>query len=228
MPDKLNHVDYRWYVMRTKRHQESKLVELLEKHKSQARNILEIYAPTHTTVNVRHDSDERQKPLFAGIVFVLATQDALMNFMKEYSLNGGMQYERREENGGSARVRVIPEGQMRAFRDYNENYADKVIVLERPYTDYAFSRALNRAVISRCPIPMRGTCMQSVCIIPRETGCPSAPRKGVPSIYWSASCKPAATESKPCRCFTPSSTVWSPSRRWFLSARAFTVRATPL
>ena len=139
MPDKLNHVDYRWYVMRTKRHQESKLVELLEKHKSQARNILEIYAPTHTTVNVRHDSDERQKPLFAGIVFVLATQDALMNFMKEHSLDGGMQYERREENGGSARVRVIPERQMRAFRDYNENYADKVIVLERPYTDYAFN-----------------------------------------------------------------------------------------
>ena len=34
---------------------------------------------------------------------------------------------------------VIPESQMRAFRDYNENYADKVIVLERPYSDYAFN-----------------------------------------------------------------------------------------
>lgn len=34
---------------------------------------------------------------------------------------------------------TIPESQIRAFRDYNENYADKVIVLERPYTDYAFN-----------------------------------------------------------------------------------------
>ena len=139
MPDKLNHVDYRWYVMRTKRHQESKLVELLEKHKSQARNILEIYAPTHTTVNVRHDSDERQKPLFAGIVFVLATQHALMSFMKEHSQDAGMQYERKKEKGERTRMCVIPESQMRAFRDYNENYADKVIVLERPYSDYAFN-----------------------------------------------------------------------------------------
>ena len=46
MPDKLNHVDYRWYVVRTKRHQEGKLVELLEKQKAQTKNILEIYAPT--------------------------------------------------------------------------------------------------------------------------------------------------------------------------------------
>lgn len=139
MPDKLNHVDYRWYVMRTKRHQESKLVELLEKQKALSKNILEIYAPTHTTVHVRRDSDERQKPLFAGIVFVLATQNALMDFMKEHSLDGEMQYERKKGKGEKTRMRVIPEDQMRAFRDYNENYADKVIVLERPYSDYAFN-----------------------------------------------------------------------------------------
>ena len=139
MPDKLNHVDYRWYVVRTKRHQESKLVELLEKQKAQTKNILEIYAPTHTTVNVHQDSDDKQKPLFAGIVFVLATQDALMNFMKEHSLDAGMQYERKNEKGERTRMCVIPESQMRAFRDYNENYADKVIVLEHPYSDYAFN-----------------------------------------------------------------------------------------
>lgn len=139
MPDKLNHVDYRWYVMRTKRHQESKLVELLEKQKALSKNILEIYAPTHTTVHVRRDSDERQKPLFAGIVFVLATQNALMDFMKEHSLDGEMQYERKKGKGEKTRMRVIPEDQMRAFRDYNENYSDKVIVLERPYSDYAFN-----------------------------------------------------------------------------------------
>lgn len=139
MPDKLNHVDYRWYVVRTKRHQESKLVELLEKQKALTKNILEIYAPTHTTVNVHQDSDDKQKLLFAGIVFVLATQNALMNFMKEHSQDAGMQYERKNEKGERTRMCVIPESQMRAFRDYNENYADKVIVLERPYSDYAFN-----------------------------------------------------------------------------------------
>ena len=139
LPDKLNHVDYHWYVVRTKRHQESKLVELLEKQKAKAKNILEIYAPTHTTVNVSQDDDDKRKPLFAGIVFVLATQHALMSFMKEHSQDAGMQYERKNEEGERTRMCVIPESQMRAFRDYNENYADKVIVLERPYSDYAFN-----------------------------------------------------------------------------------------
>ena len=115
------------------------MVELLEKQKAETKNILEIYAPTHTTVHVHHDSDEKQKPLFAGIVFVLATQHALMHFIKEHSLDGGMQYERKKEQGERTAMCVIPEEQMRAFRDYNENYADKVIVLERPYTDYAFN-----------------------------------------------------------------------------------------
>ena len=139
LSDKLNHVDFRWYVMRTKRHQERKLVELLEKQKAEAKNILEIYAPTHTTVNVRRDSDESRKPLFAGIVFVLATQDALMDFIRERSGDVDMQYERKKGKGERAAMCVIPEEQMRAFRDYNENYADKVVVLERPYTDYAFN-----------------------------------------------------------------------------------------
>ncbi len=139
LPDKLNHVDYHWYVVRTKRHQESKLVELLEKQKAKAKNILEIYAPTHTTVNVSQGDDDKRKPLFAGIVFVLATQHALMSFMKEHSQDAGMQYERKNEEGERTRMCVIPESQMRAFRDYNENYADKVIVLERPYSDYAFN-----------------------------------------------------------------------------------------
>ena len=114
-------------------------MELLEKQKAQTKNILEIYAPTHTTVNVHQDSDDRQKPLFAGIVFVLATQNALMSFMKEHSKDADIQYERKKEKGERTRMCVIPESQMRAFRDYNENYADKVIVLERPYSDYAFN-----------------------------------------------------------------------------------------
>ena len=169
MSDKLNHVDYRWYVMRTKRHQESKLVELLEKQKTKTGNILEIYAPTHTTVHVHHDSDEKQKPLFAGIVFVLATQNALMNFMKEHSLNGDMQYERKKEKGERTQMCVIPEEQMRAFRDYNENYADKVIVLERPYTDYAFNTKMGEPneIVRVIDGPLAG-CEGYICRFRRE------------------------------------------------------------
>ena len=139
MNDKLNHVDFRWYIVRTRPHREIKLVELLEKQKTKTKNILEVYAPTHTVVNVHSNGADRQVPLFAGFVFVLATQNALMEFMKEHPLEGDVQYERKKEDGEKTRMRVIPEEQMRAFRDYNENYADKVVILERPYTDYAFN-----------------------------------------------------------------------------------------
>ena len=137
--DKFNHVDYRWYVVRTRPRREIRLVELLEQYKAENKNILEVYAPRHTTVSVRHNGDERQAPLFAGIVFVLSTQKSLMDFMKAHPQEGDVQYERKNGEGERTRMRVIPEEQMRAFRDYNENYADKVIVLERPYTDYAFN-----------------------------------------------------------------------------------------
>ena len=139
MNDKLNHVDYHWYMVRTRPRQERKLVGLLEQYKMNSKNILEIYAPTHTTVHVRRGGNEQQTPLFAGVVFVLSTQNSLMDFMKAHPHDGDVQYERKRENGERTRMRVIPEEQMRAFMDYNENYADKVIVLERPYTDYAFN-----------------------------------------------------------------------------------------
>ena len=139
MPDKLNHVDYRWYVVRTKRHQESKLVELFWKSKrSRPRISLKFTRPPHhgdmcirtATINRSRCSRHRVRTRYA---------DALMNFMKEHSLDAGMQYERKNEKGERTRMCVIPESQMRAFRDYNENYADKVIVLEHPYSDYAFN-----------------------------------------------------------------------------------------
>lgn len=139
MKDELDRADYRWYMVRTRPRQEIRVAGLLEKRKADTKNILEVYAPTHTTVSVHSGGKESLKPLFAGVVFVLATQKALMNFMKVHSMDCSVQYERKEEKGGRARMRVIPEEQMRAFRDYNENYADKVIVLERPYTDYAFN-----------------------------------------------------------------------------------------
>lgn len=139
MIDKLNHLDYCWYVVRTRPRQEKKFVKLLEQYKAKSKNILEVYAPTHTTVTVRGDNGDKQAPLFVGIVFVLATQKSLIDFMEEHAMEGVVQYERKTEKGEKTRMRVIPEEQMRAFRDFNENYAEQMIILERPYTDYAFN-----------------------------------------------------------------------------------------
>ena len=123
MPDKLNSVDYHWFLVCTKPGHELELRALIEREKGKIRNILEVYCPTHTKVYVRRGDNEQRLPFFDGYVFVLATQGALAEFLRDEK----------------AMACTIPESQIRAFRDYNENYADKVIVLERPYTDYAFN-----------------------------------------------------------------------------------------
>ncbi len=141
--DKLNKVDFQWFIVRTLPHQEEKLAEMLKQHQAEAKNILEVYCPTHTTVEVMHKGKEVQKPLFAGYVFVLSTQQVLMDFLDRNYPEGIVLYERRSEDGKKANVWTIPEKQMRAFRDFNENYAEHVVVLERPYSDYAFNPKTN-------------------------------------------------------------------------------------
>ena len=137
MPDKLNSVDYHWFLVCTKPGHEPELCSLIEREKGKIRNILEVYCPTHTKVYVRRGDNEQQQPFFNGYVFVLATQDALVEFLRDNNSDAYIWYNRKCTPDEKATVCTIPESQMRAFRDYNENYADKVIVLERPYTDYA-------------------------------------------------------------------------------------------
>ena len=143
MSDKTNHVDYCWYMVRTHHRQVDAMVRLFEKHKAETKNILEVYVPKCTTVRKFSNGEETDVPKFAGVIFVLATQSALVEFMKEHALDGRMQYKRKQESGTDTRMFVIPEKQMREFREYNENYADKVLVLERPYADYAFNTKAN-------------------------------------------------------------------------------------
>ena len=143
MKDKLNNVDYQWFIVRTKPKQENRIMELLEKYKADNSNILEIYAPTHTTVDVSFGKGAKKGPLFSGFVFVLSTQKALTDFIGQYSLEGVIQYKRKTMDGRKATVSVIPEEQMRTLKDYNENYPDMAIPLERPYTDYAFNPKTN-------------------------------------------------------------------------------------
>lgn len=139
MPDKLNSVDYHWFLVCTKPGHELELRALIEREKGKIRNILEVYCPTHTKVYVRRGDNEQRQPFFDGYVFVLATQGALAEFLRNNDSDAYIWYNRKRTPDEKAMACTIPESQIRAFREYNENYADKVIVLERPYTDYAFN-----------------------------------------------------------------------------------------
>ena len=159
MKDKLNNVDFRWYIVRTRPNREKATVELLEKYKAENSNILEIYAPDRTTVDVGFGKEVKKGPLFSGFVFVLATQKALADFLSRYSMEEFIQYERKTEDGKKAPMSVIPEDQMRQLKDYNENYPDTAIPLERPYTDYAFNPKTNEPndIVKVIDGPLAGT-----------------------------------------------------------------------
>lgn len=170
--DKLNHVDYHWHLVRTRPGHERELCALIESKKDTTRNILEAYCPTTTTVNVRRGDNERKLPLFDGYVFVLATQSALVDFLHESYPNAFLRYNRRQSPEEKASPCTIPETQMRAFMDFNENYADKVVVLERPYTDYAFNPNENNApneIVRVIDGPLAG-CEGYVCRFRRKRG----------------------------------------------------------
>ena len=173
MGNKLDHLNYRWYVIRTHYQKMDQLVELFEKYKVENKNILEIYVPNRTTVRVWRNGVEQRLQLFLGIAFVLATQSALMEFLRKYSLDFRMQYDSTKGRGEdkTARFCVIPEEEMREFRNYNENYADKVVILERPYTDYAFNIKANEPneLVRVIDGPLAG-CEGYICRFKRNRG----------------------------------------------------------
>lgn len=141
--DKINSVDYCWFVVRTQAHQEKKLRDLLLEHRARMSNILEFYCPLHTTVKMARGRSEVDAPLFAGLVFVLATHRALAGFLEKYYPEGTILYSSRSGKERRAQVLTVPEAQMRFFMDFNENYADRTVILERPYSDYAFNPKTN-------------------------------------------------------------------------------------
>lgn len=134
-----------WLVVHTRPHQERKVVELLEEERSRRPNIVDIYNPRETVVRVQHGAREERKPIFAGKVFVLSTQSDLSTLLTEKYPEGYLEYDKTQQ-----RVMTIPERQMLFFMDFNENYPEQVVVLERPYSDYAFNArndAPNEAVM---------------------------------------------------------------------------------
>lgn len=141
--DKVNSVDYHWFVVRTQARQEKKFRDMLLEHRAGMSNILEFYCPLHTTVRMVRGRDEVDAPLFAGIVFVLATHRALAGFLEKYYPEGTILYGSRGGKERRAQILTVPEAQMRFFMDFNENYADRTVILERPYSDYAFNPKTN-------------------------------------------------------------------------------------
>ena len=138
--DKLNRVDFQWFAVRTSPHQECVLAEMMRQRLGETTNILEVYCPTHTSVKVIREGKKATAPLFGGYVFALSTHEALVRFLDECYPSGSVMYNHRplHEEAMSTPL-TIPEPQMRAFMDFNDNYAEHVLVLERPYTDYAFN-----------------------------------------------------------------------------------------
>lgn len=139
MKDKLNQVDFHWFVVRSLPHQEKKLANVFLERQKEMKNLLEVYCPTHTTVRISHKGKDAATPLFAGIVFVLSTQEIVVDIMKRFYPEGAVLYDYRKGFRNKSAFLTIPEEQMRFFKDFNENYAEHVIILERPYSDYAFN-----------------------------------------------------------------------------------------
>ena len=157
--DKLNRVDFHWFVVRTQPGHENELCAVVRRNKDKVSNILEAYCPTHTTVNVQIVGRSCRLPLFDGYVFVLATQNALADFIRDYYPRAVLMFNRKQSAESRATLCTIPEAQMRMFKDFNENYPDTAIPLERPYTDYAFNPKTNEPndIVKVIDGPLAGT-----------------------------------------------------------------------
>ena len=123
-----------WYVVQTRPHQETRAEALLSDERTRRQNILETYCPTHKSVHMEQAGRIVERPLFAGKVFVLGTEDAINGALRDRYPDGHLAYDRTQ-----GRVMTVPELQMLFFMDFNEHYPEQVLVLERPYTDYAFN-----------------------------------------------------------------------------------------
>lgn len=137
--NKTNNVDFHWYVIRTLPHQENKVKVILETEQSENSNILEIFCPMNRMVRVMRNGQEVKIPYFANYVFVLTTEFAVKKLIATKYPDGYLVYDKCE-----GKVMEIPENQMRMFMDFNVNYPEDVLVLERPYSDYAFNPKNNQ------------------------------------------------------------------------------------
>lgn len=162
---KENDIDFKWYVVHINQPgKELALRDILEKTLGKVKNITDYYCPVYAytkfqkrlndgsrpmrrKVKVRDESGksktktEKVLPLFAGMVYVRATQTALASFLKDYFPIGTIMYTKSVSL--SPYPVVIKDETMKKFRDFNDNLAAEPVLLQRPFNDYAFNKNQN-------------------------------------------------------------------------------------
>lgn len=136
-------VDYNWFLVRTQPNQEARLEDAIREYQQFNKNILEVYCPRNTTVRIRKRSQDVKVPFYTGYIFVYATFQALSEFINQEYPEASIQFSRKKMDDGDDSIRAlcltVPEKQMAIFRDFIDSYHDQMVLLDRPYTDYAFS-----------------------------------------------------------------------------------------
>jgi transcription antitermination factor NusG len=162
---KENDTDFKWYVVHISQPgKELELKKLLQKNFGKVGNILDFYCPVQPTrinadkyddarksipqkIRVRDRSGkkktkiERVLPLFAGMVFVRATQTALKSFLTNYFPTGSIMYS--TPISTQPAPIVIKDEQMKALKDFNDNLPAEPILLQKPFNDYSFNKNTN-------------------------------------------------------------------------------------
>ncbi len=136
----IHSADIAWYVVQTRPNQEAKVKSLMDGERTRRSNLLETYCPTNKVVRMQRGGKVELRPLFARKVFVLGARDDIRAALRATYPEGYLAYDKTQE-----RIMTIPELQMLFFMDFNEHYPEKVLVLERPYADYAFNGKIGEA-----------------------------------------------------------------------------------
>lgn len=163
--NKENDTDFKWYVVHINQPgKELVLRDILEKVLGKVKNITDYYCPVYAytklhkeyndgsvairrkvkirdEIGKRKEKREKVLPLFAGMVYVRATQTALTSFLSEYFPIGTVMYTKSVSSRPSPVV--IKDETMRKLRDFNDNLAAEPVLLQRPFNDYAFNKNLN-------------------------------------------------------------------------------------
>lgn len=139
--------DFHWFVVVSKRHQEKLVAGTISNAKK--KNILEVFCPVNTTVTVRRMGKDVKVPLYAGHVFVYSTYNALLDLLKaklpEVSILCRTIVSEVNNNERIQQPIVVPELQMKAFKDFNDSYSDQVVFVDKKFLDYEANKKTGKS-----------------------------------------------------------------------------------
>lgn len=127
-----------WFVISTPRHQETSVKQTLEKYLrkitgyggANSRNA-EVFLPMRFKTFVQPESgvkEIRRVPIIQGLVFVRSEKERLDAWLKEAAMGCVYYVDVKNE------PIVVPDYQIRLFRDYLDFIQDDVMLLRKPYT----------------------------------------------------------------------------------------------